>query len=169
MIARRNLLLSAAALPLAACAGGSRFRSYDGPPVTELRVHKSDRRMELWSAATRLESYDIALGANPLGHKQHEGDMRTPEGVYTIDRRNPESAFHLSLGLDYPNAEDRARAEAAGQDPGGDIFIHGTGTRSRFSRHRRGDWTNGCIAVTNREIEEIYAMVENGTRIILTA
>lgn len=165
MIPRRTFLL----LALAACARGPQFRDYDGPEVTEVRVLKSERRMELWSGATRLRTYDIALGANPLGHKQQQGDSRTPEGEYRIDRRNPASAFHLSLGIDYPNAADVARAQAAGVDPGGDIFIHGTGTRSRFSRYRRGDWTDGCIAVTNRQIEEIYSMVRDGTRIVLTA
>ncbi|MCB1389573.1 MAG: L,D-transpeptidase family protein [Rhodobacteraceae bacterium] len=165
MIARRTFLL----LTLAACARGPRFRDYDGPEVTEVRVLKADRRMELWSGATRLRTYDIALGANPLGHKQQRGDSRTPEGTYRIDRRNPASAFHLSLGIDYPNVEDVARARAAGVDPGGDIFIHGTGQRSHFSRYRRGDWTDGCIAVTNRQIEEVYAMVGDGTRIVISA
>lgn len=165
MIPRRTVLL----LGLAACARGPRWLDYGGPEVSEVRVFKAERRMELWSGATRLRSYDIALGANPVGPKRQRGDSRTPEGRYTIDRRNPQSAFHLSLGIDYPNAEDIARARAEGVDPGGDIFIHGLGHRSRFSRYRRGDWTDGCIAVTNRQIEEIYAMVPNGTPIEISA
>jgi len=165
MIPRRAFLL----LFLAACARGPRFLDYQGPPVTEVRVFKSARRMELWGGATRLRAYDIALGGNPVGPKQQRGDSRTPEGRYSIDRRNPASAFHLSLGIDYPNAEDLARAQAAGVDPGGDIFIHGLGQRSRFSRYRRGDWTDGCIAVSNAEIEEIYAMVGDGTPIVIEA
>lgn len=168
VLGRRPFLALAAGGLVAACAR-DRFRDYDGPEVTEVRVFKADRLMELYSGATRLRSYDIALGQNPLGHKQQRGDSRTPEGRYRIDRRNPESRFHLSLGIDYPNAEDMARAQAAGIDPGGDIFIHGLGERSRFSRYRRGDWTDGCIAVSNREIEEIYAMVRDGTPILLTA
>lgn len=165
MIPRRSFLL----LALAACTRAPRFLDYLGPEVTEVRVFKAERRMELWGGATRLRSYDIALGANPVGHKQQRGDSRTPEGRYTIDRRNPASAFHLSLGIDYPNAEDIARAQAAGVDPGGDIFVHGLGRHSRFSRHRRGDWTDGCIAVSNREIEEIYAMVADGTPVVISA
>ncbi|MCW1931212.1 L,D-transpeptidase family protein [Pararhodobacter zhoushanensis] len=160
MIARRSLLL----LMLAACTGAPRRLEYDGPEVTEIRISKSDRRMALYSGAQRLRSFDIALGQNPLGHKLQRGDLRTPEGVYTIDRRNPNSAFHLSLGIDYPNAQDRARAQAEGRDPGGDIFIHGHGTR-----RRQGDWTDGCVAVTNRQIEQIYAMVRDGTRVVITA
>jgi len=159
MIPRRSFLLL---LALAACA-----RPYDGPPVTELRVHKAQRRMELWSGTRQLHSFDIALGQNPVGHKQQRGDSRTPEGVYTIDRRNPGSAFHLSLGIDYPNAADVARARARGVDPGGDIFIHGTGRFPPSSPHRQGDWTDGCIAVTNDEIELIYAMVQDGTRVVI--
>ncbi|WP_127106309.1 L,D-transpeptidase family protein [Pararhodobacter zhoushanensis] len=160
MIARRSLLL----LMLAACTGAPRRLDYDGPEVTEIRISKSDRRMALYSGAQRLRSYDIALGQNPQGHKLQRGDSRTPEGVYTIDRRNPNSAFHLSLGIDYPNAQDRALALAEGRDPGGDIFIHGHGTR-----RRQGDWTDGCVAVTNRQIEQIYAMVRDGTRVVITA
>jgi murein L,D-transpeptidase YafK len=109
-----------------------------------------------------LEQYDIRLGFAPEGHKTVEGDGRTPEGVYWIDRRNPNSKFHLSLGISYPNDEDRARAEALGQKPGGDIFIHGQ--KSLFDRGE-GDWTWGCIAVTNDEIEDIYAMVGDMTPI----
>ena len=169
VLGRRPFLALAAGGLVAACSRAPQFHDYDGPEVTEIRVFKADRQMELWSGATRLRTYDIALGQNPLGHKEQQGDSRTPEGSYRIDRRNPESRFHLSLGIDYPNAEDTARAQEAGVDPGGDIFIHGLGERSRFSRYRRGDWTDGCIAVSNREIEEIYAMVQDGTRIILSA
>lgn len=150
---------------LASCGDSverSKFRSYQGPEVTQLLVRKADRKLYLLHGTTALKVYDIALGQEPLGHKEVEGDMRTPEGLYWIDRRNPQSAFHLSLGISYPNAADRARASAKGKLPGGDIFIHGEAGRARI-----GDWTEGCIAVTDDEIEEIYAMVRNGTPIMI--
>ncbi len=140
----------------------SKFRTYHGPEVTRIVVNKSDRRMHLYHHHQRLRSFRVQLGGNPIGHKQREGDRRTPEGDYIIDRRNPNSAFHLSIGIDYPNEADRARAEANGWRPGGDIFIHGQGPR--FQR-ARGDWTDGCIAVTDRQMEDIYAMVRDGTPI----
>lgn len=146
---------------LLACSTGPRFLTYDGPQVTQIRVHKSQRVMELMHFDSVLRSFTIGLG-NPVGHKLHEGDGRTPEGEYIIDRRNPRSAYHLSLGISYPNEDDIARAEALGLSPGGDIFIHGVGPNSRGAR---GDWTVGCIAVRDREIEVIYAMVQDGTPI----
>lgn len=109
-----------------------------------------------------LKDYRISLGFAPEGHKEVKGDGRTPEGVYRVDRRNPESRFHLSLGISYPNEEDRLRAEEQGIDPGGDIFIHG---QEHPRKLVRGDWTWGCIAVTNRQIEDVYAMVGDGTPI----
>ncbi|HPD92207.1 MAG TPA: L,D-transpeptidase family protein [Pararhodobacter sp.] len=160
MIARRSFVL----LALAACSRAPRFLDYNGPEVTQIRVYKTERRMELMHDAEVLRSYDIGLGFAPAGHKQRYGDGRTPEGEYTIDRRNPQSLYHLSLGISYPNEQDRARAEAAGEDPGGDIFIHGRGRGNRFVR---GDWTVGCIAVTDSEIEEIYSMVQTGTPIVI--
>lgn len=147
---------------LIACSSGPRFLSYDGPQVTQIRVHKGSRVMELMHYDTLLRSYPIQLGGNPDGHKEQEGDRRTPEGEYIIDRRNPRSQFHLSLGISYPNEADAARAETNGWRPGGDIFIHGHG---RNVRRPRGDWTDGCIAVRDREIEVIYAMVNDGTPI----
>jgi len=115
-----------------------------------------------------LERYAIDLGFAPRGPKRFEGDGKTPEGLYYIDRRNPNSKFHLSLGISYPNAQDRAYARAFGREPGGDIFIHG---QPNLLKPARGDddWTWGCIAVKNREIEKIYAMVENGTPILINA
>lgn len=145
-------------------AGCSKFKHYDGPEVTQLIVVKSERRMYLMHGDQVLEAYDVFLGYAPDGPKQVEGDGKTPEGTYVIDRRNPNSNFHLSLGLSYPNDDDRARALALGQSPGGDIFIHGQ--KSRFSRNRR-DWTAGCISVSNKEMEQIYAMVRTGTPITI--
>lgn len=151
-------------LALSACAPPSKFRNYSGPEVTKIVVDKGDRRMRLYHNDEVLRSFRIGLGFAPTGHKQFEGDGRTPEGLYHIDRRNPNSRFHLSIGISYPNAADRAFAEAQGKSPGGDIFIHGKGPRHQRSR---GDWTEGCIWVTDREMEDIYAMVRDGTPILI--
>lgn len=162
---------------LAACGGGSgdgpslsgsKFRSYDGPAVTQIVVNKGDRRMYLLHGQTVLRSYDVHLGNEPQGHKQFEGDGRTPEGIYFIDRFNPNSAYHLSAGISYPNVNDTAFALANGRLPGGDIFIHGRGAEgAAASRARRADWTAGCIAVEDHEIEEIYAMLQTGVPVVI--
>ncbi len=147
---------------LSAC--GSKFKTYNGPEVTHIVVHKADRKMFLLHNSTVLESYDIELGFAPVGHKKFEGDGKTPEGTYRIDRRNPNSDFHLSIGISYPNARDFAYARAAGKSPGGDIFIHGQPNKKSGNGP---DWTAGCISVSNREMEDIYAMVKDGTLITL--
>ena len=159
-MSRRGMLLGSAAL-VAGCAETSRFLAYDGPAVTGILLFKQDRQMMLLQDSQVLKRYEFELGFAPLGPKQVEGDGRTPEGQYWIDRRNPNSAYHLSLGISYPNADDVARARAIGRPPGGEIFIHGTPERYLGAR----DWTVGCIAVTNEEIEEIYSMVTVGTPI----
>ena len=141
---------------------GSKFRNYNGPEVTRVVIYKQSRLLLLLHHNSVLKTYRIDLGFAPEGHKQVSGDGRTPEGHYTIDRRNPDSDFHLSLGIDYPNERDREYARKLGKDPGGDIFIHGQG---RVLTYMRPDWTWGCIAVTNDEMEEIYAMVRDGTPI----
>lgn len=158
---KRRLFLTGAAMAfLSACA--SKFRSYNGPAVTRVVVNKGERRMYLLHNQTLLKAYKIDLGFAPAGHKLVKGDGRTPEGSYIIDRRNPKSAFHLSLGINYPNEADVARARALNVDPGGDIFIHG-GPRKQ---DRNGpDWTWGCISVSNREMEDVYAMVRDGTQV----
>ncbi|MBY4894327.1 L,D-transpeptidase family protein [Rhodobacteraceae bacterium N5(2021)] len=152
-----------ALLTLAALTGCSRFIDYDGPEVTRVVVHKNDRIMLLMHNDEVLESYEVELGFAPEGHKLEEGDGRTPEGEYIIDRRNPNSQWYLSIGISYPNAEDVAQARARGVSPGGDIFIHGTPRPLR----RGDDWTVGCIAVSNAEMRQIYAMVNNGTPITI--
>lgn len=150
---------------LAALAGcSSKFRSYDGPEVTKVIVFKSARALHLMHGKQVLKSYRIDLGFAPEGDKQVEGDGRTPEGFYHIDRRNPNSEFHLSLGISYPDARDVEEAKKLGKSPGGDIFIHG---RGRPQGYLIRDWTWGCIAVTNDEIEEIYAMVRDGTPVAI--
>jgi murein L,D-transpeptidase YafK len=159
---RRLILLCIALVALASC--GSQFGSYTGPKVTRIVVEKSERKMHLMHGPIKLRSYDVGLGFAPVGDKVQEGDGKTPEGVYYVDRRNPQSQFYLSLGISYPNEADIAEAKALGVDPGGDIFIHG---RPKKYQSDLIDWTLGCIAVTNREMREIYSMVELGTKIVI--
>jgi len=135
--------------------------------VEQIIVYKSIRKLELWSVGSMIRTYHIALGQNPEGHKLFEGDGRTPEGEYFIDDKNPKSKFYLNLGISYPNDEDRRNAYQTGKEPGGDIKIHGLpkgyGWIGKF--HKFKDWTAGCIAVSNKEIREIYDLVEIGTPI----
>jgi murein L,D-transpeptidase YafK len=114
-----------------------------------------------------LKTYRVALGGVPVGAKQKQGDHKTPEGEYIIDAKNSRSQFHLSLHISYPNASDRERARRLGVNPGGDIMIHGLppAYASLGPLHRQWDWTEGCIAVTDSEIEEIWDLVPVGTRV----
>ena len=134
-------------------------------PVDAILIEKSARKMSLWRQGEAVGTYRVALGFEPVGPKTRRGDGRTPEGHYVIDSRNPNSAFHLALHISYPNATDRKRAAQAGVDPGGDIMIHGL--KNGFGRlgaaHRLFDWTLGCVAVTDDEIEEIWSLVADGT------
>ena len=129
----------------------------------EIRVDKSERRMELLRDGKVIKAYRILLGDAPIGHKRQQGDERTPEGRYSISFRNDKSRFHLSLRISYPNAADRAQAQARGVDPGGDIMIHGK-TPPGYSR----DWTDGCIALTDQQIEEVWRLVPVGTPIVIS-
>ena len=155
-----------ATVGLAGCATNSKFKTYYGPEVTSIVVNKGARNMYLLHHTEILKDYRFDLGFAPVGDKQFEGDGKTPEGTYIIDRRNPNSSFHLSLGISYPNAQDIAEAAALGKKPGGEIFIHGQPNQSRA---KGPDWTAGCIAVANHEMEDIYAMVRTGTVITLRA
>lgn len=130
-------------------------------------VEKSARRLTLFRGRTLLKSYRVALGRAPIGAKQQEGDQRTPEGLYRIDFHKSDSAFHRALHISYPEQRDITRAAARGVSAGGDIMIHGlpNGRGWIGALHRRIDWTAGCIAVTNSEIEEIYRTVPDGTPI----
>lgn len=134
-----------------------------------IKIDKSERRLDLMKNGKRIRSYRISLGGNPVGHKQREGDSRTPEGKYIIDWRNPKSKYHLSLHISYPNREDRARAKKKGVSPGGDIMIHGlpNGWVAAGPALAGVDWTDGCIAVDNWAIEEIWEAVPNGTPITI--
>lgn len=158
-------LLATLAVP--GCSS-SKFKTYRGPEVTSIVVNKGARSMFLLHHEEVLESYKFDLGFAPQGDKKVKGDGRTPEGTYRVDRRNPNSDFHLSVGINYPNAEDVAEALALGKEPGGDIFIHGQPNGSTKRRKGR-DWTAGCIAVKNKEIEQIYAMVRIGTPVTIRA
>jgi murein L,D-transpeptidase YafK len=135
--------------------------------VDRILVEKGKRRLFLLDGEDVVRVFWISLGDNPVGHKLQEGDERTPEGTYTIDYRNPDSRFHRSLHISYPNAADRERAEQEGVDPGGMIMIHGIGDALGWLRrfHRLMDWTDGCIAVTDAEMDTIWELVEIGTQI----
>ncbi|MGA8752357.1 L,D-transpeptidase family protein [Candidatus Deferrimicrobium sp.] len=133
--------------------------------VDRILIEKSTRRLMLISQGEVLKSYKIALGGNPIGPKERQGDNKTPEGTYVIDARNRDSRFHLSLRISYPNERDKKRARELGVSPGGDIMIHGI--KNGFSwvgdAHTGVDWTKGCMAVTDQEIEEIDKLAPNGT------
>jgi len=138
------------------------------PPNTTIDrivVEKSARRLSIFRHGQKLKSYRIALGRNPIGAKEQEGDLKTPEGIYQIDSRNPQSSFHLGLHISYPSAEDTARALANGVPAGCDIMIHGLPNGKGWigAFHRRTNWTAGCIALTNEEIEEVWRAALDGT------
>ena len=155
-LSRRKLLATAVACLATPALANS-------PIADMIVVFKGSRRMVLYRDGTPLRSFDIGLGWEPEGHKQFEGDGRTPEGSYYINRRNPNSAFHLSLGISYPDPNQIAAAAAKGINPGGDIFIHG----GLGKRRQKGDWTAGCISVTDRQIEVIWRMVPDGALVVI--
>lgn len=130
-------------------------------------VIKSKRLMMLLQNGEILKMYRIALGKQPVGHKTREGDYKTPEGSYILNSRNPKSKYHLSITISYPNESDVLKAQERGVSPGGSIMIHGLpeDLEGLGRLHRTLDWTNGCIAVTNSEIEEIWHLVPDGTQI----
>jgi len=132
-----------------------------------LVLEKSQRRLTLFSHGVLMKEYQVALGKNPVGDKRARGDGRTPEGVYTIRSRNEQSKYHLSLQISYPDSAHAAIARRRGVAPGGDIMIHGLpdAFASVGALHRQQDWTEGCVAVTNEEIEEIWRSVPDGARI----
>ena len=135
--------------------------------IDRVFVDKSDRVLKLMSDGKAIKSYRIALGGSPVGHKQQEGDQRTPVGVYTLDYKNENSIAHRSIHISYPNTADKAYAKKLGVNAGGDIMIHGQmngfGYLALFNQRR--DWTDGCIAVTNDAMDEIMAAVTLGTPI----
>ena len=165
---RRNALaLTAGFFAVSAPGAAPAFVQRPQELANHIVISKKKRVMALMRGNETIKRYRVKLGFSPSGHKQRSGDGRTPEGRYYIDRRNPRSDFHLSLGINYPNAQDIMRARSKGMDPGGDIFIHGGPNRQ--SRKKRGDWTAGCVAVSDREIEEIWAMTPTGIPVTILA
>ncbi|MEX1327220.1 MAG: L,D-transpeptidase family protein [Desulfobacterales bacterium] len=134
-------------------------------PADKVLIEKKARRLTLFSMGEVIKTYKIAIGGNPIGPKEKRGDNKTPEGTYIIDSRNSDSDYHLSLHISYPNEKDKMRANELGVSAGGDIMIHGikNGHTWAGASHAEFDWTKGCIAVTNEEMEEIYKLVPNGT------
>ena len=162
--------LFALALLLIAAATAFIFQQRQNPrppKADKILVEKGARRLTLFSGGRKLKEYHIALGFSPIGPKEREGDGRTPEGIYAIDFHKPDSAFHRALHLSYPSAEENARAAEAGVSAGSDIMIHGlpNGLAVLGAAYRLRDWTAGCIAVTDPEIDEIYSSVNDGTPI----
>ncbi|HOX14843.1 MAG TPA: L,D-transpeptidase family protein [Smithellaceae bacterium] len=143
----------------------SKFFALRNGPADKILIEKKERLLTLISKDKVLKTYKIALGGNPNGPKERQGDNKTPEGTYVIDSRNKDSRYHLSLHISYPNEKDKKRARELGVSSGGDIMIHGI--KNGFSwmgdLHAERDWTKGCIAVTDEEIEEIDKLVPNGT------
>lgn len=139
-----------------------------GVVIDKLIVYKSKREMQAYAGDVLVKTYPIALGKNPIGHKEYEGDKKTPEGIYYINDRNPNSGYHKNLGISYPNEADRAHAARLGKPAGGDIKIHGirNGHGERIgASHLLKDWTDGCIAVTDPEIDELFVHVKHGAMI----
>ena len=130
-------------------------------------VKKSNRQLLAYSKQKLIKTYQISLGDSPVGHKAYEGDEKTPEGLYTINAKNAFSGYHKNLGISYPNSKDIAHAKLLGKPVGGDIKIHGIRNNFGFigKFQRFSDWTNGCMALTNSEVDELYATVKIGTKI----
>jgi len=133
--------------------------------VDRIVIEKSKRTLTLMSGVKTVKSYKVALGGQPVGAKDRQGDHKTPEGNYAVDAKNPKSQFYKALHLSYPSGADRANARKLGVGPGGDVEIHGLGAKWGWigAKHRLTDWTDGCIAVTNEEIDEIYPQIKVGT------
>ena len=143
-------------------------------PITQVKVYKTDRVVQLLHRDQVIRTYPMRLGFDPIGHKVKEGDGKTPEGTYILDWRNPKSAFYKSLHVSYPNVQDQAKAKQLGVSAGGDIMIHGSATSSQIEKFPslmkylpRNDWTWGCVAVRNIDMDEIWTLVDDGTVITI--
>lgn len=132
--------------------------------ASRIEVHKADRKLLVYAADRLLATYPVVLGGSPVGHKRQEGDRKTPEGDYLLDRKNPRSAYHLSIHVSYPNAADRRQARASGVSPGGDIMIHGQPNDAAFRKALAAypglDWTDGCITLSNADMKRLWDQVE---------
>lgn len=150
-------------------AAGGAFAAEAPKRVDLIVVEKAKRELTLYADKKKLKTYRIVLGGNPVGDKEKEGDLKTPEGRYTIDAKNPNSSFHKSLHISYPDKTDRAEARRQGVSPGGAIMIHGTPDyiAALYLAGIFPDWTAGCIAVSNDEMDEIFRRVRIGTPIVI--
>jgi murein L,D-transpeptidase YafK len=145
----------------------SRLAAQTATKVDRIVVEKSKRTLTLMAGTKILKTYKVALGGQPVGPKDRQGDHKTPEGIYSVDAKNPNSQFCKALHISYPNQADRANARKLGVSPGGDVEIHGLGSKWGWigAKHRLTDWTDGCIALTNEEIDEIYPLIKVGTTV----
>ena len=168
----KRILLVGAVLVIAAFTA---WTVWPVPPLPQdaradlVVVYKAARRLELYQQDILLKSYAVSLDWHPDGHKQQQGDGRTPEGAYRLDYRKPDSSFHRALHISYPGPADIAAARSRGVDPGGAVMIHGmkNGLGWLGRLHLAVDWTDGCVAVTDREMDEIWRAVPDGTKIVL--
>ena len=172
MMRRRAVMamLGVVGLALAGCSASiasPRSEHAEGMLADRIVVEKAAHRMTLFAGERKLATYRVSLGRGGLAPKVREGDRRTPEGDYRITGRNPRSAYHLSLQIGYPTPAQSAQARAAGVDPGGDIMIHGlpNGRAGMAALFRNQDWTDGCIAVTNAEMDEIWRLTRDGASV----
>jgi len=149
------------------CVPAFAQRATGGLHADRVMVLKKERTLQLLSHGKVIKSYKVALGRDSIGPKTQQGDHKTPEGVYVLDSRNAHSQFYKSIHISYPSPHDRAAARSKGVSPGGDVFVHGlpNGYKWVGASHRLKDWTDGCIAVTDEEIDEIWAEVADGTPI----
>jgi len=138
-------------------------------PADQVIVRKGERRLLLLRDGHVMRSYRVSLGLNPNGHKEQEGDFRTPEGAYALTRRNAHSDFFLSIQVSYPNEQDARRARTRGARPGGNIMVHGLPNVMRYSRDRylTNDWTDGCIALSNEDMLEVWLLTQSHTPILI--
>jgi murein L,D-transpeptidase YafK len=164
---RRKILWFASILVLAWMSVGVAYQhaAQAGPKVDRIVVEKGNRTLKLMSGVKPLKAYKVALGGQPVGAKDRQGDHKTPEGIYSVDAKNPNSQFYKALHISYPNQADRSNAKKLGVSPGGDVEIHGLGAKWGWigAKHRLTDWTDGCIALTNEEIDEIFPLIKVGT------
>lgn len=162
-----NLVSAIVACLLSLWVSADAYSDSEFPVADEVIVEKSARKLHLLKDGEPFRSFDIALGVAPLGDKEYEGDAKTPEGRYLLDLRNPNSDFFLSMHISYPSQDDRQQARQQGVDPGGQIMIHGQPNVPTYSEayYRSQDWTNGCIAVSNSDMIDIWLMTPDGTPI----
>jgi murein L,D-transpeptidase YafK len=143
----------------------SRIAPQPTTSVDRIVIEKSKRTLTLMSGSKALKTYKVALGGQPIGAKDRQGDHKTPEGIYAVDAKKANSQFYKALHISYPNQTDREHARKLGVSPGGDVEIHGLGAKWGWigAKHRLTDWTDGCVDITNEEIDEIYSQIKVGT------